>query len=108
MRNGKILTLLKSRDSQSESFLKLLDAEQDEAQESLKKRLSTWSLDRLQEEGYCLTGLIAYWLQENQFGRPVALFGLGPGLALPDHKFEYVAFRCSWINFMIDAGKELK
>ncbi|KAG6902936.1 hypothetical protein C0995_009328 [Termitomyces sp. Mi166 len=70
------------------SFLKLLTAEQEEAEASLKERLSTWSLDRLKEEGYCLTNLSAYWLQENQFGRPVASFALGPGLALPDHKFE--------------------
>ncbi|KAH0579749.1 hypothetical protein H2248_002586 [Termitomyces sp. 'cryptogamus'] len=69
-------------------FLKLLAAEQEEAEAILKERLSTWSLDRLKEEGYCLTNLSAYWLQENQFGRPVASFALGPGLALPDHKFE--------------------
>ena len=42
------------------------------------------------EEGYCLTGLAAYWLQANQFGRPVAAFLLGPGLVLPEHRFESV------------------
>jgi hypothetical protein len=41
------------------------------------------------EEGYCLTGLSAFWLQANQFGRPVAAFLLGPGRALPEHRFEY-------------------
>ncbi|KAG5646157.1 hypothetical protein DXG03_004210 [Asterophora parasitica] len=69
-------------------FMDLLSAEQAEAEAIVQERLSTWTLDRLQEEGYCLTELSAYWLQENQFGRPVASFALGPGLALPDHRFE--------------------
>ncbi|KAG6837045.1 hypothetical protein H0H93_015616 [Arthromyces matolae] len=69
-------------------FKRLLEAEQQEAEAALKERLSTWGLDRLKEEGYCLTNLSAYWLQENQFGRPVAAFALGPGLVLPDHRFE--------------------
>jgi hypothetical protein len=54
----------------------------------LRERLSSWTLGRLQAEGYCLTGLSAYWLQANQFGRPVAAFILGPGMALPEHRFE--------------------
>jgi hypothetical protein len=66
----------------------MLEAEQQEDEAVLKERLSTWSLTRLQEEGYCLTGLTAYWLEENQFGRPVASFLLGPGIALPEHRFE--------------------
>ncbi|KAF5376100.1 hypothetical protein D9615_007758 [Tricholomella constricta] len=69
-------------------FIKLLAAEQADAEAVLQERLSSWTLDRLKEEGYCLTELSAYWLQENQFGRPVASFALGPGLALPDHRFE--------------------
>ncbi|KAJ7041270.1 P-loop containing nucleoside triphosphate hydrolase protein [Mycena alexandri] len=69
-------------------FMEMLEAEQQEDEAVLKERLSTWSLTRLQEEGYCLTGLSAFWLDENQFGRPVASFLLGPGLALPDHRFE--------------------
>jgi hypothetical protein len=71
------------------SFLGLLAAEQAEDEAILKERLSSWSLARLKEEGYCLTGLSAYWLQANQFGRPVAAFLLGPGRALPEHRFEY-------------------
>ena len=56
----------------------------------LKERLSGWSLNRLTEEGYCLTGMAAFWLEQTQFGRPVASFLLGPGIALPEHRFEYV------------------
>ncbi|KAJ7468512.1 P-loop containing nucleoside triphosphate hydrolase protein [Mycena latifolia] len=72
----------------SKRFLAMLEAEQQEDEAVLKERLSTWSLTRLQEEGYCLTGLSAYWLQESQFGRPVASFLMGPGLALSEHRFE--------------------
>ena len=72
------------------SFFALLDAEQAEDEAVLKERLSSWTLARLQEEGYCLTGLSAYWLEATQFGRPVASFLLGPGLTLPDHHFECV------------------
>ncbi|KAJ7188085.1 hypothetical protein C8R46DRAFT_1183731 [Mycena filopes] len=69
-------------------FMEMLEAEQQEDEAVLKERLSTWSLTRLQEEGYCLTGLSAFWLDESQFGRPVASFLLGPGLSLPEHRFE--------------------
>jgi hypothetical protein len=61
-----------------------------EGEAVLRERLSSWTLDRLKEEGYCLTGMAAFWLEATQFGRPVASFLLGPGLALPDHRFEYV------------------
>ncbi|KAH8084913.1 P-loop containing nucleoside triphosphate hydrolase protein [Cristinia sonorae] len=69
-------------------FLELLKAEQDEDETVLRERLSSWSVDRLRQEGYCITGLGAYWLEANQFGRPVASFGLGPGIALPEHRFD--------------------
>ena len=71
-------------------FLPLLRAEQDEDEALLKERLSNWSVARLKEEGYCLTGMSAYWLDATHFGRPVASFALGPGLALPEHRFECV------------------
>jgi len=32
-----------------------------------------------EEEGYCLTGISAFWLQANQFGCPVVSFLLGAG-----------------------------
>ncbi|KAJ7783332.1 P-loop containing nucleoside triphosphate hydrolase protein [Mycena metata] len=66
-------------------FMEMLKAEQQEEEAALKERLSTWSLTRLQKEGYCLIGLSAFWLDENQFGRPVASFLLGPG---SEHHFE--------------------
>ncbi|KAL0952306.1 hypothetical protein HGRIS_006594 [Hohenbuehelia grisea] len=69
-------------------FLPLLTAEQAEDEQVLNNRLSTWGLDRLKAEGYTLTDLTAYWLNANQFGRPVASFLLGPGLSLPDHRFD--------------------
>uniref|UniRef100_A0A8H8CFX0 P-loop containing nucleoside triphosphate hydrolase protein n=1 Tax=Psilocybe cubensis TaxID=181762 RepID=A0A8H8CFX0_PSICU len=72
----------------STKFLKLLSLEEAEDEAELRHRLSTWSLERLQKEGYCITGLKAYWLSQNQFGRPVACFNFGPGLELPENKFE--------------------
>lgn len=74
--------------SYEDRFLGLLAAEQAEDEAVFKERLSSWSLPRLKEEGYCLTGLSAFWLQANQFGRPVAAFLLGPGRVLPEHRFE--------------------
>ena len=70
--------------------MELLEAEEAEDEAVLKERLSTWSLDRLTEEGYCLMGMSAYWLQANQFGRPVASFLLGPGINLPENRLECV------------------
>ncbi|CAL1698014.1 unnamed protein product [Somion occarium] len=69
-------------------FLPLLAAEQAEDEEVLKERLSSWSEERLKQEGYCITGLSAFWLENNHFGRPVASFALGPGITLPEHRFE--------------------
>ena len=67
----------------------LLDAEQAEDEAVLKERLASWSLQRLQQEGYCITDMYAYWQEQRQFGRPVATFSLGPGIALPpEHRFE--------------------
>lgn len=70
------------------SFLSLINAEQEEDEAVLRERLTNWNLSRLKEEGYCITEMSAYWLEANQFGRPVALFDLGPGLTLPAHRFE--------------------
>ncbi|TCD69007.1 hypothetical protein EIP91_009229 [Steccherinum ochraceum] len=70
-------------------FLGPLDAEQAEDEAVLRDRLSSWSVNRLKEEGYCITGLAAYWQEKRQFGRPVAAFSLGPGITLPpEHQFE--------------------
>lgn len=73
------------------SFLPLLESEEAEDRNDIITRLSTWSLERLQQEGYCLTDLSAYWCKANQFGKPVAAFHIGPGIILPEiHKFECV------------------
>lgn len=69
-------------------FLSLLEFEQNEDEAVLRERLSTWSLFRLQEEGYTITGLSAFWMGAPKFGRPVASFSLGPGIDLPEHRFE--------------------
>ncbi|CAA7261960.1 unnamed protein product [Cyclocybe aegerita] len=69
-------------------FMQLLAHEEAEDEAVLRHRLSTWSLKRLETEGYCMTGLSAYWLQANQFGRPVASFLMGPGIKLPENKLE--------------------
>ncbi|KAI6013193.1 P-loop containing nucleoside triphosphate hydrolase protein [Pisolithus microcarpus] len=69
-------------------FLPLLEAERREGESVLKERLATWSLPRLREEGYCLTGVSAFWLDTPRFGRPVACFTHGPGLVFPDHRFQ--------------------
>ncbi|KAG1865157.1 hypothetical protein C8R48DRAFT_833478 [Suillus tomentosus] len=69
-------------------FLSLLELEQNEDEAVLRERLSTWSLFRLQEEGYTITGLSAFWMGAPKFGRSVASFSLGPGIDLPEHRFE--------------------
>lgn len=69
------------------SFLEMLAAEQAEDEAVLRDRLSSWSVARLRQEGYCITDLGAYWLETNHFGRPVASFALGPGITLPEHQF---------------------
>ena len=54
----------------------------------IRTRLANWPAEKLQRDGYCLTGLSSFWLQANAFGKPVAAFLLGPGIALPYHRFE--------------------
>ncbi|EKM52366.1 uncharacterized protein PHACADRAFT_186519 [Phanerochaete carnosa HHB-10118-sp] len=76
-----------------EHFLPLIEYEQQSDEAILRERLSTWSLERLQQEGYCITDLSAYWLDPGStnsgMGRFVASFFLGPGITLPaEHRFE--------------------
>jgi hypothetical protein len=52
----------------------------------MRDRLAKWPLKRLRDEGYCITGMSAFWL-DPKFGY-VAAFSLGPGVVLPDNKFE--------------------
>lgn len=70
------------------SFLPLLDAEQAEDESVLRNRLSSWSLSRLREEGYTITDLYGFWIEAPQFRNPIACFSLGPGIVLPEHRFE--------------------
>lgn len=72
------------------SFLDLLLAEQEAEKKVINSRLAQWSLAKLERDGYCLSGLSAYWLQADRYGKPAAAFLLGPGTALPYHRFEYV------------------
>jgi hypothetical protein len=69
------------------SFEPLLLQEQQEEESVLEER-KQWPIEKLKEEGYCLTDLYAFWLDATQFGRPVAEFSLGPGVSLGWHRFE--------------------
>lgn len=70
-------------------FLRLILLEEAADEDILRHRLATWSVQRLEAEGYCITEMYAYWKDENQFGRPMATFVLGPGVTLPlENKFE--------------------
>ncbi|KAF5314486.1 hypothetical protein D9619_011769 [Psilocybe cf. subviscida] len=72
----------------SAKFMKLLKLEEAEDAASYQHRLATWPIKRLQDEGYCITGLSAYWVTDaTQYGRPIANFELGPGIKLPTSKF---------------------
>ena len=66
----------------------MLDAEQAEEESIVQERLASWSLQRLKSEGYCLTDMSAFWLEATRFDSSVAAFSLGPGIALPHHRFE--------------------
>jgi hypothetical protein len=73
------------------SFIPMLEAEREEDDAVIKERLSSWSLKKLQDEGYCITDLSASWLKEQRYGKPVAAFCLGHGIVLPPHhRFECV------------------
>ncbi|KAJ2915118.1 hypothetical protein MD484_g5315, partial [Candolleomyces efflorescens] len=69
-------------------FLPAINAEQLEDEAVLQERLANWDLEKLQEEGYCLTDMLAFWMQKQMFGMPTATFQLGPGITLPEHRFE--------------------
>lgn len=67
-------------------FLPLLELELAEEEKEMRERLAKWPVKKLCNEGYCITGMSAFWL-DSKYGR-IAAFGLGPGVALPDNKFE--------------------
>lgn len=70
------------------SFLPLLSSERAQNEGVIRERLSSWGLDRLKREGYCITDAKAYWVDFQKVGRPVACFMLGPGIVFPPHVFE--------------------
>ncbi|KAG9037134.1 hypothetical protein FRB95_006688 [Tulasnella sp. JGI-2019a] len=69
-------------------FRPLIRLEQLAADAVLEERLNEWPVERLQEEGYAILKLKAFWSQHKHFGRPVAVFTMGPGVILPMHNFE--------------------
>lgn len=69
------------------SFRPLLAAEQASEESLIQERLRR-PVAELQEEGYCVLGLSAFWLEATQFGLPVAVFSLGPGVTLGATHFE--------------------
>ncbi|KAH8114864.1 P-loop containing nucleoside triphosphate hydrolase protein [Phellopilus nigrolimitatus] len=68
-------------------FLPLIQAEQEVEEAVVTDRLATWGVEKLKKEGYCLTGVYAYWLDKRTIGRSVACFNLGAGIPLPHNKF---------------------
>ncbi|KAG9040991.1 hypothetical protein FS837_012861, partial [Tulasnella sp. UAMH 9824] len=69
-------------------FLPLIQLEQLASDAVLKERLEEWSDERLIEEGYRIVGLSGFWQTATFFGRPVAVFSLGPGEKLGWNRFE--------------------
>ncbi|KAH6904509.1 P-loop containing nucleoside triphosphate hydrolase protein [Coprinopsis sp. MPI-PUGE-AT-0042] len=71
-----------------EHFLPAIEAEFREQEAVIMNRLSTWTVAQLKAEGWCLTDMFAYWSSTKTYGMPTAVFKLGPGTILPEHKFE--------------------
>ncbi|KAF9451330.1 P-loop containing nucleoside triphosphate hydrolase protein [Macrolepiota fuliginosa MF-IS2] len=72
-------------ESYQNHFLPLLESEEAESRNDILDRLSTWSLERLIQEGYCLSDTTGYWCKASQYGKPVAAFQIGPGIILPEN-----------------------
>ncbi|KIO30452.1 hypothetical protein M407DRAFT_224414 [Tulasnella calospora MUT 4182] len=69
-------------------FLPLIKLEQLASDAVLEERLREWSKERLIEEGYRIAGLSGFWQKATFFGRPVAVFSLGPGEKFGWNRFE--------------------
>lgn len=69
------------------SFLPLIEAEEAIEQRLMTERLSTWDIEKLKKEGYCVTDVHGFWLDRTSLGRPVAAFRFGAGMALPSNCF---------------------
>jgi len=62
-----------------------IDGEEKAGDREIIARLESWPLEKLNLEGYCLTDVVALWTKAVSFGRPVAVFQLGPGICLPEN-----------------------
>lgn len=69
-------------------FRPLIRQEQLVADALLEERLLKWPITRLVEEGYAILNLIGFWSEQTHFGRPIAVFALGPGVSLGWNRFE--------------------
>ena len=65
----------------------MIEAEKRSAEKVIIDRLTSWPAEKLKDEGYCMTGVMAFWLARNHLGRPVAGFTGGAGESLPFHRF---------------------
>lgn len=68
----------------------MIRQEQLAADALLEERLTKWSIARLIEEGYAIVDLNGFWSEQTHFGRPIAIFALGPGVSLGWNRFECV------------------
>ncbi|KZS89432.1 P-loop containing nucleoside triphosphate hydrolase protein [Sistotremastrum niveocremeum HHB9708] len=68
-------------------YLPLLAAEKAESDAVIKRRLQSWPLSKLISNGYCITGLKAFWLDKTNLGKPTGQFWFGPGHKLPTNQF---------------------
>lgn len=74
-------------------FVPFLEAENVEQTVIVRERLTTWDVQRLRAEGWCLTGM-TYWMKERQYNKAVAAFMAGPGEQLPTNNFACVPLFC--------------
>lgn len=83
------------------SFKPLIEAEEGASQEVVLDRLRNWGLQKLLREGYCMSGLHAFWLNRMSLGRRVAGFRFSGG-NLPPNIFKYVvSFTCGVLKSVL-------
>ena len=73
------------------SFQPLLAAELKQGRGLIETRLTTWPVEKLEKEGYCLRNLDGYWLENKDPTSKTAVAGFAcePGQELPWHAFQY-------------------
>ncbi|TIB78467.1 P-loop containing nucleoside triphosphate hydrolase protein [Wallemia mellicola] len=67
-------------------FTDLVKLEQQASEIKWNTRLLEWPIERLKQEGYCITDLSGYYTKR-MFGKHSAIFQLQPGEQLPSHRF---------------------